>query len=56
MLRETFPVGILANQLARNGASALSVLTDEQFFEGSLTNPLGFRSYQPALPAQRFYC
>lgn len=40
MLRGTFPVGILANQLARNGASALSVLTDEQFFEGSLTNLL----------------
>jgi indole-3-glycerol phosphate synthase len=38
VLRGTFPVGLLANQLARNGASALSILTDEQFFQGSLTN------------------
>lgn len=38
VLRGTFPVGILANQLARSGASALSVLTDEQFFQGSLAN------------------
>lgn len=37
VLRGTFPIGLLANQLARNGASALSVLTDEQFFQGSLT-------------------
>lgn len=40
VIRGTFPVGVLANQLARNGASALSVLTDEQFFQGSLTNLL----------------
>jgi indole-3-glycerol phosphate synthase len=39
-IRGTFPVGILANQLARGGASALSVLTDEQFFHGSLANLL----------------
>jgi len=39
-IRGTFPVGTLANQLARGGASALSVLTDEQFFHGSLTNLL----------------
>jgi indole-3-glycerol phosphate synthase len=38
VLRGTFPVGLLANQLARSGASALSVLTDEQFFQGSLAN------------------
>lgn len=38
VIRGTFPVGTLASQLARNGASALSVLTDEQFFQGSLTN------------------
>ncbi|HEX7287564.1 MAG TPA: indole-3-glycerol phosphate synthase TrpC [Candidatus Angelobacter sp.] len=37
-LRGTFPVGLLANQLARSGASALSVLTDEKFFQGSLAN------------------
>lgn len=38
VLRGTFPVTTLANQLARGGASALSVLTDEQFFQGSLAN------------------
>jgi indole-3-glycerol phosphate synthase len=40
VIRGTFPVGALANQLARGGASALSVLTDEEFFQGSLTNLL----------------
>jgi len=40
VIRGTFPVGILANQLARSGASALSVLTDESFFQGSLANLL----------------
>jgi indole-3-glycerol phosphate synthase len=39
-IRGTFPVGVLANQLARAGASALSVLTDEEFFQGSLANLL----------------
>ena len=39
-IRGTFPVGALANQLARSGASALSVLTDEEFFQGSLANLL----------------
>jgi indole-3-glycerol phosphate synthase len=39
-IRGTFPVGTLANQLARGGASALSVLTDEEFFHGSLANLL----------------
>src|SRR6266481_562322 len=40
IIRGTFPVGVLANQLARAGASALSILTDEQFFQGSLGNLL----------------
>ena len=39
-IRGTFPVAMLANQLARGGASALSVLTDEEFFQGSLANLL----------------
>jgi indole-3-glycerol phosphate synthase len=38
VLRAEFPVGQLARQLERSGASALSVLTDEQFFQGSLAN------------------
>jgi indole-3-glycerol phosphate synthase len=36
VLRGTFHVGGLAMQLERAGASALSVLTEEQFFSGSL--------------------
>jgi len=36
LIRENFPVAQLAAQLAKNGASALSVLTDEQFFQGSM--------------------
>src|ERR1051326_812072 len=40
VIRGTFPVAALANQLARAGASALSVLTDEEFFQGSLANLL----------------
>jgi indole-3-glycerol phosphate synthase len=39
-IRGTFPVGALANQLARAGASALSILTEEEFFQGSLANLL----------------
>lgn len=38
VLRSTFAVGALAAELAQGGASALSVLTDEQFFQGSLAN------------------
>lgn len=40
VIRSSFPVAQLAVQLARGGASALSVLTDEQFFQGSLANLL----------------
>jgi indole-3-glycerol phosphate synthase len=38
LLRSSFSVAQLAGQLARGGASALSVLTDEHFFQGSLAN------------------
>jgi indole-3-glycerol phosphate synthase len=37
-IRANFPVGRLASQLASAGAAALSVLTDEKFFHGSLGN------------------
>jgi len=37
-IRANFPVGRLASQLASAGAAALSVLTDERFFQGSLGN------------------
>lgn len=40
LIRPNFQASQLAAQLAKNGASALSVLTDEQFFQGSLTNLL----------------
>jgi indole-3-glycerol phosphate synthase len=38
VLRTSFSVAELARQLEQSGASALSVLTDEQFFQGSLGN------------------
>lgn len=38
ILRGTFPVGMLAYQMAQGGAAALSVLTEEEFFAGSLQN------------------
>ena len=38
VIRGTFHVANLATQLAKGGATALSVLTDEQFFQGSLAN------------------
>ena len=34
LLRENFEPGIIAKSYARNGAACLSVLTDEQFFQG----------------------
>ena len=38
VLRGTFPVGRLAVELEQAGAAALSVLTEETFFQGSLAN------------------
>ena len=40
VIRKNFHVGLLATQLTQAGASALSVLTDDQFFLGSLANLL----------------
>ena len=37
-IRGTFPVARLASELESAGAAALSVLTEEEFFEGSLAN------------------
>src|SRR5215831_17297648 len=52
LLRESFPVTQLAGQLARGGASALSVLTDEKYFQGSLENLLE-ASVATSLPCLR---
>lgn len=38
LIRENFDVEALAGELAEAGAAALSVLTDEEFFQGSLEN------------------
>jgi indole-3-glycerol phosphate synthase len=40
VIRGSYPVGGLAMQLELSGAAALSVLTEEQFFQGSLTHLL----------------
>lgn len=52
LLRASFPVTQLAVQLARGGASALSVLTDEKYFQGSLAN-LVEASIATSLPCLR---
>src|SRR5437588_2532901 len=38
LIRAEFPVEQLAQELEAAGAAALSVLTDEEFFQGSLEN------------------
>src|SRR5579871_1019162 len=38
LIRENFPVDWLARELESGGAAALSVLTDAEFFQGSLDN------------------
>jgi indole-3-glycerol phosphate synthase len=52
LIREDFPVAELARELEEAGAAALSVLTDEQFFQGSLSN-LEIASEATQLPCLR---
>ncbi len=52
LIRGDFPVGELAHELEEAGAAALSVLTDEQFFQGSLEN-LDIASKTTRLPCLR---
>lgn len=52
LIRAEFPVPELAGELQAGGASALSVLTDEQYFQGSLNN-LRLASAATQLPCLR---
>jgi len=52
LIRADFPVGELAIELEKAGAAALSVLTDERFFQGSLQN-LEIASETTRLPCLR---
>lgn len=52
LIRADFPVADLARQLEAGGAAALSVLTDEQYFQGSLEN-LQIASQATRLPCLR---
>jgi indole-3-glycerol phosphate synthase len=52
LIRADFRVAELAAELERAGAAALSVLTDEQFFQGSLRN-LELASKTTAIPCLR---
>lgn len=52
LIRANFPVAELATELEEAGAAALSVLTDEQFFQGSLSN-LEIASSKTQLPCLR---
>lgn len=52
LIRANFPVAQLARELETAGAAALSVLTDEQYFQGSLQN-LEIASEATRLPCLR---
>ncbi len=52
LIRSDFPVKELAQELEDAGAAALSVLTDEQFFQGSLHN-LEIASQSTSIPCLR---
>lgn len=52
LIRADFPVSELARELQDAGAAALSILTDEQFFQGSLHN-LVLASAATSLPCLR---
>jgi len=52
VIREDFRVPELARELEKAGAAALSVLTDEQYFQGSLEN-LATASEETRLPCLR---
>jgi len=52
LIRADFPVAQLATELEAAGAAALSVLTDEQFFQGSLGN-LQLASRATSIPCLR---
>ena len=52
VLRSDFQPGLLAGELESGGAAALSVLTDEEFFQGSLGN-LSLASTATQLPCLR---
>ena len=52
LIRADFPVATLARELEAAGAAALSVLTDEEYFQGSLQN-LEIASTATALPCLR---
>ena len=52
VLREQFDPAAIASAYAKNGAACLSVLTDEQYFQGSLQDLVAARS-SSGLPALR---
>jgi len=52
LIRYDFPVAALARELEKAGAAALSVLTDQEFFQGSLEN-LRVASANTELPCLR---